>query len=110
MTREDLIQNPEYWKTLYENECERLGVEPILMFSKLEHQVIQWDKLTEDEKSELMLDIVATRKPIDEEELDNMTNKYLQAKVLCRMDESEQFFINLIGAAYKAGYRRALEK
>lgn len=32
MTREKLIQTPEYWKTLYENECERLGIEPHLVF------------------------------------------------------------------------------
>ena len=65
MTREELIQTPEYWRTLYENECERLGIKPILVFSKQERQVIYWDKLTDDEKSELMLDIVSTRKPID---------------------------------------------
>lgn len=46
---------------------------------------------------------------IDEEELDILVNKYLQSKVLWRVDESEQFFINLIGAAYKAGYRAALK-
>lgn len=34
MTREELIQTPEYWRTLYENECERLGIEPILHFFK----------------------------------------------------------------------------
>lgn len=35
MTREELIQTPEYWRTLYENECERLGIKPIICFSKL---------------------------------------------------------------------------
>lgn len=34
MTREELIQTPEYWQTLYENECERLGIEPKLIFLK----------------------------------------------------------------------------
>lgn len=28
MTREELIQSPEYWKTLYELECWRLGIKP----------------------------------------------------------------------------------
>lgn len=32
MTREELIQSPEYWQTLYENECERLGIQPNLLF------------------------------------------------------------------------------
>lgn len=47
---------------------------------------------------------------IDEEELGNITNKYLQTKVLYRIDENEQFFINLIGSAFKSGYRKALEQ
>lgn len=40
MTRAELIQTPEYWRTLYENECERLGIEPILVFSKPEHREV----------------------------------------------------------------------
>lgn len=32
MERKELIQTPEYWKTLYENECERLGIKPRLIF------------------------------------------------------------------------------
>ena len=52
MTREKLIQTPEYWRTLYENECERLGIEPILKFVK----------------------------PINEEELDKLANEYVRTQ------------------------------
>lgn len=34
MTRKELIQSPEYWKGLYENECEVLGIPPVLHFTK----------------------------------------------------------------------------
>ena len=28
MKMEELIQSPDYWRELYENECWRLGIEP----------------------------------------------------------------------------------
>lgn len=37
-----------------------------------ERQVVCWNNLSEEEKSNVMLDIVSSRKPIDEEELDGM--------------------------------------
>lgn len=47
---------------------------------------------------------------IDEEKLDEITKEYLQLNVLYRCDECEQMFIDMIGEAYKAGYRKAMEE
>lgn len=55
MTREELIQSPDYWRILYENECERLGIKPILMFA------IDWSKASEDDKSRFMTNIMDTK-------------------------------------------------
>lgn len=47
---------------------------------------------------------------INDEKLDEITKEYLQLNVLYRCDECEQMFIDMIGEAYKAGYRKATEE
>lgn len=80
MTREEVVQCPDYWKTLYEDECERLNIQPCLVFSKQE--------------------------PINEEELDRLSTKALEninpTKALNKVEAFDW--------GYKDGYRKALSQ
>lgn len=78
MTREELIQSPEYWRTLYENECERLGIKPILTFLS----------------------------PIDEEELDEMTEQI----VLDALRNNDIYVYNIEGKTFSAPNLKELVK
>lgn len=80
MTREELIQTPEYWRTLYENECERLDIKPTLKFIK----------------------------PINEEELDKTVENIVDTFLISDHTHGNISYGQLKNLV-KAGYRKAME-
>lgn len=76
-----------------------------------ERQVVCWNNLSEDEKSHIMLDIVSTRKPIDEDKLDEMaTNWNINQSLHPHMVDEEQYYARDVIDAFKMGYRKAKDE
>lgn len=81
------------------------------LITESEHIDVYLDGIIDSRFFDANLDIISEwEEPINEEELDEITKAYLQLNVLYRCDEDEQMFIDMIGEAHKAGYRKAFKK